>query len=67
MNFKNKNIIITGSEGFLGKSLVNFFNKSEANVYGLDIAGKIKSTIVCDITNEDEVKKTFMNINSKGK
>jgi NAD(P)-dependent dehydrogenase (short-subunit alcohol dehydrogenase family) len=67
MNFKNKNIIITGSEGFLGKSLVNFFNKSGANVYGLDIAGKIKSTIVCDITNEDEVKKTFMNINSKGK
>lgn len=51
---KSKTIVITGSEGKIGKSLANFFSKKNFVIIGLD-KKKSKNSIQCDITNEKEV------------
>lgn len=59
-NFKNKNIIITGGSGFLGRQIVDAFLNEKANVYILDIKKPKKSSakyFKSDITKEDELKK----------
>jgi len=42
MNFKDKNILITGVSGFVGSYLAEELLKNEANVFGL-ISNKKKS------------------------
>ena len=37
LNLKNKNIIITGGNGFLGTQITNALLNEEANVYIIDI------------------------------
>ena len=60
-NLKNKNIIITGGSGFLGKQLINSFLEQKSNVYNLDLhkpKKKNKSEFIqSDITNENDLKK----------
>ena len=60
----NKTFIVSGSNGFLGKSLEKFLIKKGANFYGLDLK-KSRNTIKCDITNEKQVKNAFKYISSK--
>ena len=48
---KTKTIIITGSEGMIGKSLREYFVKKNFTVIGLDKKKGINS-IYCDITHE---------------
>ena len=60
-DLKNKNIILTGGSGFLGRQITNAFKAAGSNIIILDIkkpqtAKKIEY-YKCDITNEDEVKK----------
>ena len=65
---KNKNIIITGSEGLLGKSFRIFVEKKCKNVFCLDLKDiKRKNYYKCDITNENQVKKTIETISKKNK
>ena len=52
---KSKTIVITGSEGKIGKSLRKFFINKNYNVIGLDLK-KGKYNIQCDITNEKQLK-----------
>jgi len=40
-----KNILITGSEGLIGKSLVSHFKKLKFNVIKIDIKKKLKGII----------------------
>ena len=37
ISFKNKVVILTGCNGYLGKSIVNSLIKSEPEILGLDI------------------------------
>ena len=53
---KNKTIVITGSEGLIGKDIVKYFKKKNYEIIGIDIVGG-KNTIKCDITNEKVLKK----------
>ena len=70
-NLQNKNIIITGGNGFLGSQLVKALLNEKANVYVIDIkkTKKNKSTkyFTSDITNENELKKilNFFKIKKK--
>ena len=60
-NLNNKNIIITGGNGFLGSQIATALIKEGANVYIIDLKKpkkKISSKyFVSDITNESELKK----------
>ena len=70
-NLQNKNIIITGGNGFLGSQLVEALLNEKANVYVIDIKQSKKKTSVkhftSDITNENELKKilNFFKIKKK--
>lgn len=65
---KNKNIILTGSEGLLGHSYKKFAEKKGHKVFCIDIANiKRKNYFKCNIINEDEVKKTIGEITKKNK
>ncbi len=71
-NLKNKNIIVTGSEGLIGKSIVNNLVKSKANVFMVDIKknnsnGKKKNYFNCDLTNKKLVLKLSKEIIKKAK
>ncbi len=61
LNLKNKNIIITGGNGFLGTQITNALLNEEANVYIIDIKKPKKKTSAkyfkSDITNEQDLKK----------
>jgi CDP-glucose 4,6-dehydratase len=45
--WKNKKVLITGFEGFLGSNLTKAMLETEANVVGLDIKTFRKGTILC--------------------
>lgn len=48
--WKNKNVLITGYEGFLGSNLAKRLLRAKTNVFGLDISTHRKNTI---LTRED--------------
>ncbi len=60
-NLENKNIIITGGNGFLGGQIVNALINEKANVYIIDLKKPKKKILsksfITDITNENELKK----------
>jgi NAD(P)-dependent dehydrogenase (short-subunit alcohol dehydrogenase family) len=63
-----KIIIITGSEGTIGKSLSNFLSSKNFEVINIDIKKiKKKNYFKCDICNENEAKKTIIKIYKKYK
>ena len=65
---KNKNIIITGSEGLLGKSFRKFMKKKCKNLFCLDLKDiNRKNYYKCDVTDEKQVKKTIETISKKYK
>ena len=58
-NLKNKNIIITGGNGFLGSQITDALLKEQANVFVIDIKKSKKKSIKyfnSDITNEEELR-----------
>ncbi len=61
LNLKNKNIIITGGNGFLGSQITNALLNEKANVYIIDIKEPKKKLSVkyfkSNITNENDLKK----------
>lgn len=61
LNLENKNIVITGGNGFLGSQITNALLNEKANVYIIDIKKTKKITSVkyfkSDITNEKDLKK----------
>ena len=60
-NLSNKNIIITGGNGFLGSQIRDALLDENANVYVIDIKKSKKKTLAkcffSDITKEDNLKK----------
>jgi len=60
-NLKNKNIIISGGNGFLGSQITDSLLNEQANVYIIDIKDSKKKTSAkyykADITNEKDLKK----------
>ena len=60
-NLKNKNIVLTGGNGFLGSQITNSLLNERANVYIIDIKEPKKKTSAkyfkSDITNEQDLKK----------
>jgi|TARA_B100001093_G_scaffold16170_1_gene14753 NAD(P)-dependent dehydrogenase (short-subunit alcohol dehydrogenase family) len=59
-NLNNKNIIITGGNGFLGSQIVDALLNEGANVYVIDIKKhkkKLAKHFISDITNESELEK----------
>lgn len=61
LNLEDKNIIITGGNGFLGSQITNALLNEKANVYIIDIKKPKKGTSAkyfkSDITNEQDLKK----------
>ena len=61
LNLKNKNIVITSGNGFLGSQITNALLNEKANVYIIDIKELKKKTSAkyfkSDITNEQDLKK----------
>ncbi len=61
LNLKNKNIIITGGNGFLGKQITDALKNEKVNVYIIDIKKPTNKSSIkyfkTDITNEKELKK----------
>ena len=71
-NLKGKNIIITGSEGLLGKNIVKNLQKNNANVLMIDIKNKSihknkKNYYSCDLTNKNSVLNISKEILKKNK
>lgn len=65
---KNKNIILTGSEGLIGTSYRKFAEKKRHNLFCIDIANiKRKHYYKCDITDEKQVKVTIEKITRRNK
>tara|TARA_B100001173_G_C15992639_1_gene549638 strand:+ start:748 stop:1506 length:759 start_codon:yes stop_codon:yes gene_type:complete len=68
-DLKDKNIILTGGSGFLGKQILEAFKLSKSNIIILDIKKPKKSENVeyyrCDITKETEVKRVAKKITRK--
>ncbi|MBD1166875.1 SDR family oxidoreductase [Pelagibacterales bacterium SAG-MED09] len=65
---KKKNILITGSEGLIGKSFRKFMEKKSKNIFCIDLKNiKRKNYFKCDITNENQVKKVIESISKKNK
>ena len=60
-NLENKNVVITGGNGFLGNQITNALLNEKANVYIIDIRKPQKKTSAkyfkSDITNEKDLKK----------
>ena len=61
LNLKNKNIVITGGNGFLGSQITNALINEQTNVFIIDIKKPKKKTSIkyfeTDITNEQDLKK----------
>ena len=67
MNSIFKKVLITGSTGFIGQELCNFFLKKNYKVFGLDkLSPKHSSRIIffkCNIMNKQHLLKVFREIN----
>jgi len=57
---KKKSIIVTGSDGFLGRKLVEKLKKNNT-VYGIDIKSKFTKSINIDLTNKKKLLNSFKN------
>ncbi len=70
-DLKNKNVIITGGLGFLGKQIVDAFNEEGSNIIILDNKKKVRSEkfehFNCDISNEKGLSLTSKKILKKYK
>lgn len=70
-SLKNKNIIVTGSEGLIGKSIVKNLIRNKAKVFLIDIKktnnDKIKNYYYCDLTNKDLVSQLSKKIIKKAR
>ena len=67
-DFSKKVVLITGSEGKLGKALKKTFSELGANVYGIDKKkGDNKNIFKVDISKEKEIHKTIHKIIKKEK
>ena len=65
---KMKNIILTGSEGLIGKSYRSFAKKKGYKVFCIDKKKiKRKNYFYCDITNETQVSQTIKSIFQRNK
>jgi len=59
MDFKNKNIIVTGGNSGLGNATCNLIEELGGNCISADIGKKseaTKNSVICDVTSEDDVK-----------
>ena len=71
ISFKNKVVILTGCNGYLGKSIVNSLIKSGAEIFGLDINRKTHYKInnfkyfKVDLANSDEIDNFFAYLKKK--
>ena len=71
-DLKNKVVVITGGNGFLGNQFIKTFLSVNSKVVVLDLKTpkkKIKNVhnILCDITKEEEVLKSLLQIKKKFK
>ncbi len=63
---KDKHIVVAGSEGMLGVSLVRSLENQGANVYQIDLNNKPgENKFECDVTDKEQVKNTLSEIKSK--
>lgn len=60
-----KSILVTGSNGLIGKQIKKFFTNKKFKTFGLDFKNTDSSTISCDITSEKQVKNAFKVLNKK--
>ena len=69
LNLENKNVIITGGNGFLGSQITEALLNEKSNVYIIDVKKPKKKTLAkqfkSDITNEVELKKVLNFFKSK--
>jgi NAD(P)-dependent dehydrogenase (short-subunit alcohol dehydrogenase family) len=69
LNLKNKNILITGGNGFLGSQITKALINEKANVYIIDVSDPKKKTSAkhfkSNITDENDLKKILKFFKSK--
>ncbi len=62
-DLRNKNVIITGGSGFIGKQISKAFSAQGSNVYVLDLkvlkSERNISFLKTDITNTNELEKNL--------
>lgn len=58
-DLKNKNVLITGATGGIGKVIVKKFKNSNANVFEIGRSKKPKNGFSCNLENEIEVENIF--------
>lgn len=64
--FNEKHIVVAGSEGMLGASLVRSLENQGATVYQLDLINKPgENKFECDITDKNQLKNALSEIKSK--
>jgi dTDP-4-dehydrorhamnose reductase len=60
---KTEKILITGSKGYIGKNLTDFFTKKDYLVFGIDLQNDhSKNYFQCDLTNQKEVEKIILKV-----
>ena len=66
---QGRKILITGSNGFVGKNLIEFLSKYKLNLYGIDnsdidshIEDLLSNSYKIDVTNYDDLKKVTKEI-----
>ena len=61
-----KNILVTGSEGIIGKSLVQHLERLNSKVFKIDVKKNVKNKnyFKCDITKENQVKNLMIYVQS---
>lgn len=65
---KHKNIVLLGSDGKLGNFISKNLKKNGHNIINIDISNHTKETdFICDITDEDSLKKTVNEIKNNYK
>lgn len=67
MNLSNNNIIVTGSEGLLGKAIIACITQNGGNAICIDIADSStnENYFTCNVTDEAEVNSVFDTIINK--
>ncbi len=70
MDLQNKNVLVTGASGGIGKAIANELTKRGCNVarhYNLNEIKEDRFSIQADITKKDEIRKMFEMIREKYK
>ncbi len=63
MDWKNKNVLVTGGSGWIGSALVNRLKTLGANVTSLSRSGRGPEALQADLTSPEDLKRALQTAN----